>query len=198
MRSDDVIATLIGDSEFFAGCCDETQFGNVCTFLHIKRQGHRHPGLNASTIDFTVSLCRMTVTAGEERSRAWSKMANVNIASIFAWRDGRKSSRFTRPNPHHPAEWLVGNLNIWPEFTGGLSQFIVVQVRFWEVLGQQSEARDDRVPAPPLMFDADDIDHQGIPWFRALHIYRASERVNKPEVQVPDRLRGRIRINLAR
>src|SRR2546425_996778 len=125
-------------------------------------------------------------------------MANVNIASIFAWRDGRKSSCFTRPNSHYPAEWLVGNVNIWPEFTGGLSQFIVMQIRLWEVFCQQSKAWDDRVPAPPLMFDADDIDHQGIPWFRALHIYRAGKRVNKAEVQVPDRFGRRIRDNLSR
>src|SRR5260370_3716530 len=149
----------------------------------------------------------MAVATGEERPwyndreecpAAGGKMADVNIACIFARRNSVKSSSLTRPYPHHTTEWLVGNMNIRPEFTGSLPQLVVMQVRLREVLGQQSETRYDRVPAPPLMLDTDDIDLKRIAWFRALHIYRAGERVNEIEIQGPDRLRGRIGTNLPR
>src|SRR5260370_14310187 len=102
----------------------------------------------------------MAVATGEERPwykdreecpAAGGKMADVNIACIFAWRNGVKSSSFTWPYPHHTTEWLVGNMNILPEFTGSLTQLLLMQVRLREVLRQQSRTREDRVPAPPLM-----------------------------------------------
>src|SRR5438128_12507698 len=48
------------------------------------------------------------------------------------------------------------------------------------------------------MLDTDDIDYKRIAWFRALHVYRAGERVNEIEIQGSDRLRGRIGTNLPR
>src|SRR5258708_5366914 len=134
----------------------------------------------------------------EECPAAGGKMADVNIACIFAWRNGVKSSSFTWPYPHHTTEWLVGNMNIPPEFTGSLTQLVVMQVRLREVLGQQSETREDRVPAPPLILDTDDIDHKRIAWFRALHVSGAGEGVNEIEIQGSARLRGRIGTNLPR
>lgn len=149
----------------------------------------------------------MAVATGEERPwykdreecpAAGGKMADVNIARIFAWRNGVKPSSLTRPNPHHTTKWLVGNMNVRPEFTGSLPQLVVMQVRLREVLGQQSETRYDSVPAPSFMLDTDDIDHKGIARFRALHIDRAGERVNEIEIQGPDCLRGRIGTKLPR
>src|SRR5258708_28585520 len=127
----------------------------------------------------------MAVATGEERPwykdreecpAAGGKMADVNIACIFARRNGVKSSSLTRPNPHHTTKWLVGNMNIRPEFTGSLPQLLVMQGRLREVLGQQSEHRYDRGPPPPLMLNTDHIDHKRLAWFRPLHIYPARER----------------------
>src|SRR6266849_6437763 len=109
-------------------------------------------------------------------------MANINIACIFAWWNGIKSTRFTRSNSHYTTEWFVGNLNIWPEFAGRLPQFINLQVRFSEILCKQTKTRYYSIPAPAFMYDTDDIDHKGIAWLRTLHIYRAGKRVNEVEV----------------
>src|SRR5260370_38173683 len=109
-------------------------------------------------------------------------MANVDIAPIFAWWKGTKSSWLTRRNSHHTAKWLVGDLNIRSEFTGGLPQFEVVQVRLWKVISQQSEVRYDGIIAPSLMLETDDVDYQGVAWFCTLHIHWASERVNVGEI----------------
>src|SRR5258707_9259778 len=113
----------------------------------------------------------MAVATGEERPwykdreecpAAGGKMADVNIACIFARRNGVKSSSLTRPNPHHTTKWLVGNMNIRPEFTGSLPQFVVMQGRLGGVLRQQTRNPYYRVPAQPLMLDTDDIDHKPI------------------------------------
>src|SRR5258708_13280013 len=101
----------------------------------------------------------MAVATGEERPwykdrdecpAAGGKMADVNIACIFAWRNGVKSSSFTWPYPHHTTEWLVGNMNIRPEFTGSLTQLVVMQVSLREVPGRQSETPHGTLPPPPL------------------------------------------------
>src|SRR2546421_9509870 len=123
-------------------------------------------------------------------------MANVNIACIFSWRMGSKSSRLARSNAHHTAKWLVGDLNIWSEFTGGLPQFVVVQVRFCKVITQQSEVRHDKIIAPSFMLETDDIDYQGITWFCTLHIHGTSERVKIGRIECSKCLRCRIRADL--
>src|SRR5947207_15913448 len=115
-------------------------------------------------------------------------MTDVNIAGIFAGRDGRKPPGFTRPDPHYTTEWLVGDLNIRPELTGDLAKFVVVHVRLCKVATQQPEAWYDRVPAPAFMFDTDDVDHESIVWFRPLHVHRARKWMNEAEIQCPDRL----------
>src|SRR5260370_36756529 len=113
----------------------------------------------------------MAVATGEERPwykdreecpAAGGKMADVNIACIFAWRNGVKSSSFTWPYPHHTTEWLVGNMNIPPQFTGSFTQIVVMQVKLRGVLGMQSETRSDRMTCPPLMLETDDIYHNRI------------------------------------
>src|SRR5437588_9321599 len=123
-------------------------------------------------------------------------MANVNIAPIFAWRNGIQSSRLMRRNSHHTTKWLVGDLNIRSEFTGGLPQFVVVQVRLCKVITQQSDVRYDSIIAPSLMLETDDIDYQGITWFCLLHIHWTSERMNVGNIECSKRLRGRIRADL--
>src|SRR6266516_4490958 len=109
-------------------------------------------------------------------------MADVNITRILARRNGIKSTRFTWPNSHYTAEWLVGNMNIRSEFAGCLPQLIVMKVRLWEIFSQQAKSWNNSIPAPALMFDTDDIDHKCITWFRTLHIYRAGKWVNEVEV----------------
>src|SRR5947209_14591829 len=115
-------------------------------------------------------------------------MTDVNIASIFAGRNGRKPSRFTRADSHHTTEWLVGNLNIWSELTGDLAQFVVVYVRLCKVGAQQPEAWYNCVPAPVFMFESDDIDHESIAWFRTLHVYWTRKWMNDAEIQRPGHL----------
>src|SRR6266516_4534201 len=106
-------------------------------------------------------------------------MAYVNIASIFTGWDSGKSPCFTRCDSHHTTEWLVGDVNIWPELAGGLAYFVVVQVGLRKVVGQQTEARNDSVPAPALVFDADDIDYESIARFCILYIHRTGEWMNE-------------------
>ncbi len=113
-------------------------------------------------------------------------MADVNIASILARRDSRKATWLARRNSHHTAEWLVGDLNIRSKLTRGLSQLVMVQVWLWKVISQQSETRYDGIPAPSLVFDTDDIDHQGITRLGTIHVHGAGERVNEGEIQRPD------------
>ena len=129
MRSNNIVTTLIGNRELFAWRSDKPQFRYICVFLQVERQRHRHFGFNASTVHFAITLCRMAVATREqgaryqdrkECSRAWGKMANINIACIFAWWYGSKSTRFTWSNSHYTTEWFVGNLNIRSEFAGRL------------------------------------------------------------------------------
>ena len=192
--SDDEIAAHVGNGELLTRGRDETQFGNVRPFLQVKGQGHRHHCFNACAIDFAITLRGMAVATGEQGTGnqdrkedfcAREKMADVNIASIFAGWDGRKPPGFTRADSHHTAEWFIGNLNILPELTGGLAQFIVLHVRLREVTTQQSEAWDNGVPAPAFMFDADDIDHESIAWFRSLHVHWTGKWMNEAEIQCP-------------
>src|SRR5207247_11336976 len=98
----------------------------------------------------------------------------------------RKSPLLTRRNSHHTAEWFIGNLNIRSKFTRGLPQLVMVQVWLREVIGQQSETWYDGIPAPSLVFDADDIDHQSITRLGTIDVHGAGERVNKGEIQRPE------------
>jgi hypothetical protein len=119
-------------------------------------------------------------------------MAIVNIARIFAWWKSIKSSRLTRRNSHHTAKWLVGYVDIRSEFASSLCQFVMVQIGFWKVISQQPKARYDGIVAPPLMLYTDNIDYQGIAWFRTFYVKRASERVDIGKIQCSKHLRRRI------
>ena len=61
-------------------------------------------------------------------------MADVNIACIFAGWDSCKAPCLTRCDAHHPAEWLIGDVYVGSKFTGGLPQFVVMQIRLCKIL----------------------------------------------------------------
>src|SRR6266567_4243528 len=68
MRCGDKVALLVCDRQFLASRSDETEFGNVRPFLYRKCECHRHHRFNACAVDFTITLCRVAVTTGEQRS----------------------------------------------------------------------------------------------------------------------------------
>src|SRR5260221_2526824 len=192
MRSGNKIATFVRDGELLAGRRNETQFGNIRALSEGEGQRHGHQGFYACPVDLAIALRRMAVPAGEqctrnqhreEHFRARSKVANVNIASIFPWWDGRKASWFARPDSNHATEWLVRDQNIRSKFAIRISYFVMMQVRLGKIIGEQAEAGYNAVPAPALVLDADDIDLQSVAWFRALDIHGACEWMNVGKIQ---------------
>src|SRR5947209_3890635 len=128
--------------------------------------------------------------------RTRSQVTNVDVARVLPWRDGRESSRLTRPNTHDTTERLVGNANILAKFAV-VSNFVVMYIRLRKVLGQQTKSGNDGIPAPSLVLDTDNIDHQSVAGFRSFHIHWTGKRVNKLEIQPADHLRCAARCDLS-
>src|SRR5436305_15321428 len=116
--------------------------------------------------------------------RTRSQVTNVDVARVLPWRDGRESSRLTRPNTHDTAERLVGNANILAKFAV-VSNIVVMYIRLRKVLAQQTNSGNNAIPAPSLVLDTDDINHQSVPAFRSFSIHSTGTRVNNPDIQRP-------------
>src|SRR5262245_34916698 len=109
------VAAGAGPAERAAARGEKTQLGQPGALDQAESQRHRHRRFDAGAIDLTVALRGVAVAAREQcavheygqiEMRPWREMADVDVAAVLAWRDGREPSVLARRDTHHAAEGL--------------------------------------------------------------------------------------------
>src|SRR5689334_10212374 len=129
------ISLFIGYGQFLARRSGKLKLGDVGTFDQVEAQSHGHRCFDASAVDLTVALGRMTITAREERTGhqnrenrlgAGGKVTNIDVAAILAGWDRIEAAVLTRRDPHHSAERLIRDQDIFSEITVRSTKFVMM------------------------------------------------------------------------
>ena len=137
---------------------------------------------------------------GQKEGRAGDELADVEVAADTARGDGAVRAWLAGSQAHDATERLEGDDDSRFELGfAGSGQIPVHQVRGlerWVVLEQVESGQDERV-APALRAHLDDVNDQGVARFGAADSDGAADLVDEIEVEVEERVGGRIGGDLA-
>jgi hypothetical protein len=168
---------------------------------HAEPKRHVHRGFDRRAAYLAVTLGCVRVAEREEgpldpdrevERGAGIEVLRVHVAAPARGRDDRMRPRLRRRHPERAREGAERQRDAVGEAHAIVGDLRDPQPWVRELVGQQSEARDDRRPAPVRRLELEQLDGKRVSWFGSLDVDRAADRVDLREIERRDVGGGRV------